>query len=109
MTAEKPAPAPIRCLVVDDHAVVRDGLAAIIELEEGMEVVARAKDGREAVQRFRDHHPDVTLMDLNMLALSGGRERTDEEFRDLFESADLRLEASLPTPSGLSVIEALPA
>jgi len=51
----------------------------------------------------------ATLMDLNMLALSGGRERTEEEFRDLFESADLRLEASLPTPSGLSVIEALPA
>lgn len=71
MTADQVASAPIRCMVVDDHAVVRDGLAAIIDLEEGMEVVARAKDGREAVQHFREHKPDVTLMDLNMPGLPG--------------------------------------
>jgi len=47
-----------------------------------------------------------TLMDLNMLVLSGGRERTEAEFRDLFESAGFNLRRLFPTPSGLNVIEA---
>ena len=61
----------IRILCVDDHSVVRDGLAALISLEDDMEVVASASDGEEAVRQYRSHHPDVTLMDLQLPAMSG--------------------------------------
>ena len=50
-----------------------------------------------------------TLMDLNMLVLSGGRERTEAEFKELFESAGFTLRERFPAPSGLHVIEVLPA
>ena len=63
MMAERPL---IRLLVVDDHPVVRQGLAAIIEREPDMTVVAEAADGRAAVEQFLRHRPDVTLMDLSM-------------------------------------------
>ncbi len=56
----------IRVLVVDDHPVVRRGLAATIDPEPDMEVVASAASGEEAVNLFRDTRPDVTLMDLKL-------------------------------------------
>ena len=62
---------PIRCLVADDHAIVREGVAATLELYDEIQVVAKAKNGREAVARFREHHPDITLMDLNMPEMGG--------------------------------------
>jgi NarL family two-component system response regulator LiaR len=61
----------IRVLVVDDHAVVREGLRAFLELQEGIEVVAEAGDGREAVETAARLRPDVILMDLVMPRLDG--------------------------------------
>jgi DNA-binding NarL/FixJ family response regulator len=64
-------PAVIRILIVDDHAIVQQGLAAIINEEEDMTVIGRAKDGIEAIQLFRQAQPDVTLMDLRMPQMGG--------------------------------------
>ncbi len=62
---------PIRCMVVDDHPVVRAGLVAIINAQTGMEVITEAGNGRAAIEQFRRHRPDVTLMDLRLPVLSG--------------------------------------
>jgi two-component system NarL family response regulator len=64
-------PERIRVLVVDDHPVVCRGLTAIIQAEEGMLVVGQASDGWQAVRMFREHTPDITLMDLRMPVMSG--------------------------------------
>ncbi len=61
----------LRCMVVDDHPVVRAGLVAIISAQPDMSVVAEAADGQTAIELFRRHQPDVTLMDLRMPVLSG--------------------------------------
>lgn len=63
--------ANIRVLVADDHPIVRNGIMLLIKYEPGMETVAEASTGREAIQLFRQHQPDVTLMDLRMPELSG--------------------------------------
>jgi DNA-binding NarL/FixJ family response regulator len=64
-------PKPIRVLVVDDHPVVCFGLAAIIDTQSDMKAVAKASDGAEGVALFRQHLPDVTLMDLRMPKMGG--------------------------------------
>jgi len=56
----------IQVLSVDDHPLVREGIAAILEAEPDMQLVAEATNGREAIESFRKHRPDVTLMDLYM-------------------------------------------
>ncbi len=61
----------IRVLVVDDHPVLRDGVAAILGNQSDMEAVGEARDGSEAVARFRELRPDVTLMDLQMPGMNG--------------------------------------
>jgi DNA-binding NarL/FixJ family response regulator len=61
----------IRILCVDDHPVVRQGIAGLINVQPDMVLVAEANDGREAIQQFRTHHPDVTLMDLQMPEMNG--------------------------------------
>jgi len=63
--------APIRVLVVDDQALVREGLMTLLEASAGIEPVAAAADGAEAVELARGHHPDVVLMDLRMPTLDG--------------------------------------
>jgi DNA-binding NarL/FixJ family response regulator len=62
---------PISVLVVDDHPLFREGLAALLHDEAGVSLVGEAADGREALERFRALRPDVTLMDLQMPGLSG--------------------------------------
>jgi len=62
---------PIRVLIVDDHAVVREGLRAFLQVQEGIAVVGEAGDGHEAVQQAQACHPDVILMDLVMPRLDG--------------------------------------
>jgi DNA-binding NarL/FixJ family response regulator len=62
---------PIRILAVDDHPLVRDGIARLISIQPDMSLVAQANNGREAIQQFRTHLPDVTLMDLQMPELNG--------------------------------------
>ena len=62
---------PIRVLTVDDHALLRQGIAALIADEPDMTLVAEAGSGRDAIEQFRRHHPDVTLMDLRMPEMSG--------------------------------------
>jgi DNA-binding NarL/FixJ family response regulator len=61
----------IRVLAADDHEIVRDGIADLMETQSDMQLIAEACDGREAVAQFRNHHPDVTLMDLQMPNMSG--------------------------------------
>jgi len=64
-------PSPIRILCVDDHPVVRRGIAGLIALEPDMELVAEAANGREAIDQFHAHRPDITLMDLQMPEMGG--------------------------------------
>ena len=65
------SPPKIRVLCVDDHSIVREGIALIINRQDDMEVVADAASGEEAVELFRRFDPDVTLMDLRLHGLSG--------------------------------------
>jgi DNA-binding NarL/FixJ family response regulator len=63
--------APIRVLTVDDHPLLREGIAAIINSQPDMSLVAEAASSSEAVQQYREHRPDVTLMDLRLPDASG--------------------------------------
>ena len=62
---------PIRILMVDDHTLLREGIAELIADETDMVLVGEAGNGREAIEQFRKHHPDVTLMDLQMPKMCG--------------------------------------
>jgi len=64
-------PPLIRILCVDDHPVVRQGIAGLVGLHADMELVAEAANGREAIEQFRRHRPDITLMDLQMPEVGG--------------------------------------
>jgi len=61
----------IRILAVDDHALVREGIAGLVGVQSDMVIVGEASNGREAIQQFRILHPDVTLMDLQMPEMNG--------------------------------------
>ncbi|GLC23794.1 response regulator [Roseisolibacter agri] len=70
-TAAHASPSVIRILIADDHAIVRDGLRALVAAQPGLEVVGEAADGREAHRRACDLKPDVLLLDLSMPGASG--------------------------------------
>ena len=61
----------IRVLAVDDHALLREGIAALVNAEPDMRVIAEAIHGEQAIENFRIHRPDVTLMDLQMPGMDG--------------------------------------
>jgi len=61
----------IRIMAVDDHPLIRQGIARLVSAQPDLTLVAEATNGREAVQQFRAHRPDVTLMDLQMPEMSG--------------------------------------
>jgi DNA-binding NarL/FixJ family response regulator len=69
-TASTSAPA-IRVLIVDDHPMVRDGIAGLLARQDDMVAVGEASDGAEAIARFRELAPDVTLMDVQMQGMGG--------------------------------------
>src|SRR5262245_10630347 len=62
---------PIRILTIDDHPLIREGIAAVLDGETDMVVVAEAGNGSEAIEQFRAHRPDITLMDLQMPLMNG--------------------------------------
>src|SRR5579862_2887475 len=61
----------IRVLSVDDHPLLSEGIAIIVNSQEDMVLISQAASGTEAIQKYREHHPDVTLMDLRLPDLSG--------------------------------------
>jgi DNA-binding NarL/FixJ family response regulator len=64
-------PTQIRLLVVDDHMVVRMGLVALLNQQKDFKIVSEAEDGAQAVEKYREHRPDVCLMDIRMPRLTG--------------------------------------
>ena len=78
------SPSLIRILTVDDHPLLREGIAFLVKSQQDMELVAEASDGEEAIEQFRRHRPDVTLMDLRMPNLNGTEaiSRIRNEFPD---------------------------
>jgi len=61
----------IRVLIIDDHTVVRQGLAALLNLSDDIHVVAEAADGTQAIRQFEENQPDITLVDLRLAGMSG--------------------------------------
>src|SRR5262249_22537134 len=78
-------PSLIRILTVDDHPLLRKGIAALVNAENDMKLVAEASSGEEAIAQFRAHQPDVTLMDIQLPGLNGIE--TISEIRKEFPSA----------------------
>src|SRR6266404_4761381 len=64
-------PSTIRILPVDDHPLLREGIAALVASQSDMKLVAEASTGREALEQFRKHRPDLTLMDVEMPDMNG--------------------------------------
>jgi DNA-binding NarL/FixJ family response regulator len=95
----------IRILCVDDHPVVRQGIAGLIALQPDMILVGEAADGRQAIQHFRTDRPDVTLMDLQMPEMNG----VDAIMAIRGEEADARIIVLTTYSSDVQALRALKA
>jgi DNA-binding NarL/FixJ family response regulator len=98
-------PSMIRILAVDDHALLRKGIAAVINAEPDMKLVAEASNGEEAIEKFRVHRPDVILMDLQMPGLNG----IETMIRILAEFPDARVIVLTTYSRDVQVLRALRA
>lgn len=99
------APKLIRILAADDHALLRKGLAAVINAELDMKLVAEAANGEDAIEKFRAHRPDVVMMDLQMPALNG----IEVTVRILSEFPDARIIVLTTYKGDAQVLRALRA
>jgi DNA-binding NarL/FixJ family response regulator len=88
--------APIRLLLVDDHAVLRAGLANVLNFDPGLRVVAEADDGEAAIKAWREHQPDVMLLDLSMPGIDGIE--TLQRLRREFPAAQVLMLTSSEAP-----------
>ena len=95
----------IRILTVDDHPLLRKGIAALVNAEPDMKLVAEASNGQEAIAMFRQHRPDVTLMDLQMPDLTG----TETIVRIQSEFSDARIVVLTTYAGDVQVLRALRA
>ena len=98
-------PKLIRILAVDDHALLRKGLAAVINAEPDLKLVAEAANGEDAIEKFRTHRPDVVLMDLQMPGLNG----IEATIRILSEFSDARIIVLTTYKGDAQVLRALRA
>src|ERR1700756_2472716 len=98
-------PKQIRILSVDDHPLLREGIAALVNAEADMKLVAEASNGKEAIEKFRFHHPDVTLMDLQMPGFNG----IEAIYRILSEFPDARIIVLTTYTGDVQVLRALKA
>lgn len=69
--SDKAMPEPVRIMIVEDHNIVRQGFIALLKTVDDFQVVAEASTGMQAVEMFREHEPDITLMDLRLPGMSG--------------------------------------
>jgi len=95
----------IRILAVDDHPLVRGGISSLVAGQTDMKLVGEASNGREAIQQFRDHRPDVTLMDLQMPEMNG----VDATIAILGEFPDARVIVLTTYTGDVQVMRALKA
>jgi DNA-binding NarL/FixJ family response regulator len=95
----------IRILAVDDHALLRKGLAAVVNAEPDMKLVAEASNGEDAIEKFRIHHPDIALMDIQMPGLNG----IEATNRILSEFPDARIIVLTTYRGDVQVLRALRA
>jgi DNA-binding NarL/FixJ family response regulator len=98
-------PKMIRILAVDDHPLLRRGLAAVLNAEPDMKLVAEASNGEDAIEKFRTHRPDVVLMDLQMPGLNG----IEATSRILSEFSDARIIVLTTYQGDVQVLRALQA
>jgi DNA-binding NarL/FixJ family response regulator len=98
-------PKMIRILAVDDHPLLRKGLAAVVNAEPDMKLVAEASNGEDAIEKFRTHRPDVVLMDLQMPGLNG----IEATNRILSEFSDARIIVLTTYQGDVQVLRALQA
>jgi DNA-binding NarL/FixJ family response regulator len=99
------SPSLIRILAVDDHPMLREGIAALVASQSDMKLVGEASTGREALEQFRKHRPDLTLMDLQMPDMDG----VEAMFAICSEFPDARIIVLTTYKGDVQVLRALKA